>query len=210
MVPGPEIEDLRGRRTLHEGTPFDRDNGRSSGVAGGRFGSVATSATSSSSAVPAGTSALRASEFGATVAAAKRSRTGGTCVDGGACRRRCWRRRRGRCAQCTSPARTESGVRAGDRHACRSPGAAPGQTGRSVPWADAARTASDRHMSLLAAHGRVRVGRRAGSHTRCGVRSGSLSRPAARVAGDAVRRGQVQAERRTNARTISSSATPRT
>ncbi len=45
----------------------------------------------------------------------------------------------------------------------------------------------------------------AGSQACCGVRSGSLSRLAARVAGDAVRRGQVQAERRMKARSSSSS-----
>ena len=49
------------------------------------------------------------------------------------------------------------------------------------------------------------VGRGAGSHACCGVRSGSLSRLAARVAGDAVRRGQVQAERRMKARSSTSS-----
>ena len=49
------------------------------------------------------------------------------------------------------------------------------------------------------------VGRGAGSHVCCGVRSGSLSRLAARVAGDAVRRGQVQAERRMKARSSTSS-----
>jgi hypothetical protein len=54
------------------------------------------------------------------------------------------------------------------------------------------------------------VGRGAGSHACCGVRSGSLSRLAGRVAGDAVRRGQLHAERRMKARTITSSATPRT
>jgi hypothetical protein len=48
-------------------------------------------------------------------------------------------------------------------------------------------------------------GRGAGSHACCGVRSGSLSRLAARVAGDAVRRGQVQAERRMKARSSTSS-----
>ena len=40
------------------------------------------------------------------------------------------------------------------------------------------------------------IARGAGSHACCGVRSGSLSRLAARVAGDAVRRGQVQADHR--------------
>ena len=49
------------------------------------------------------------------------------------------------------------------------------------------------------------VGRGAGSHVCCGVRSGSLSRLAARVAGDAVRRGQVQAERRMKASSSTSS-----
>src|SRR5919107_4259572 len=45
----------------------------------------------------------------------------------------------------------------------------------------------------------------AGSQACCGVRSGSLSRLVARVAGDAVRRGQVQAERRMKARSSTSS-----
>ena len=49
------------------------------------------------------------------------------------------------------------------------------------------------------------VGRGAGSHACCGVRSGSLSRLTAGVAGDAVRRGQVQAERRMKARISTSS-----
>ncbi len=49
------------------------------------------------------------------------------------------------------------------------------------------------------------ISRGAGTHDCCGARSGSLSRPAARVAGDAVRRGQVQAERRMKARISTSS-----
>src|SRR3954454_10424547 len=49
----------------------------------------------------------------------------------------------------------------------------------------------------------------AGSQACCGVRCGSLSRLVALVAGDAVRRGQVQAQRRTKARSSTSSPTPR-
>ena len=47
--------------------------------------------------------------------------------------------------------------------------------------------------------------RGAGSHACCGVRCGSLSRLVAMVAGDAVRRGQVQAERKMKARSSTSS-----
>src|SRR3954451_16194223 len=53
------------------------------------------------------------------------------------------------------------------------------------------------------------IGRGPGSQACCGVRSGSLSRLVALVAGDAVRRGQVQAERRMKARSSTSSPTPR-
>ena len=67
-----------------------------------------------------------------------------------------------------------------------------------------------RQVTVPAGWGERRmVGPGAGSQACCGVRSGSLSRLAARVAGDAVRRGQVQAYCRMRARTITSSATPR-
>src|SRR3712207_1920747 len=72
-------------------------------------------------------------------------------------------------------------------------------------WVRSAQQRTLRQVTVPAGWGERRmVGREAGSQACCGVRSGSLSRLAARVAGDAVRRGQVQAERRMKARSSTS------
>src|SRR5689334_6740165 len=82
----------------------------------------------------------------------------------------------------------------------------------TVPGDGVGRSAQQRtlrQVTVPAGGASAKDGRAGGSQACCGVRCGSVLRLVVLVAGDAVRRGQVQAERRMKARSSTSSTTPR-
>jgi hypothetical protein len=97
-------------------------------------------------------------------------------------------------------------------HSARGPSSSASRSFTSLPaarqrtgWDRSAEQWTLRQMTVPAGGREGWSGPRAGYQAGCGVRCGSLSRLVDMVAGDAVRRGQVQAERRMKARSSTSS-----